>query len=197
MCYKVLCYGDSNTYGYDPRSYLGEQYPETVRWTALLEKAGWQVINQGENGRSIPRHDREITAAVGTICRWKPDIVMIMLGSNDLLQAPSLSAENCAERMEQFLYTLLPQCPPCKFLLIAPPPITLGAWVGDSQIVDTSRCLAKYYEVVARRLSIYFADAGMWNVGLAFDGIHFSEAGHLAFAKEIERTLRDIAVKSN
>jgi lysophospholipase L1-like esterase len=163
----------------------------------LLEKQGWQVINQGENGRSIPQRDWEIAAAVETICRWKPDIVTIMLGSNDLLQAPSLSAEDCAERMEQFLHTLLPKCPPGKFLLIAPPPMTLGAWVGDSQIVDTSRCLAEYYEAAAHRLGICFADSGTWNIGLAFDGVHFSEAGHLAFAKEIDRTLRDIAVKSN
>ena len=33
---RLLCFGDSNTYGYDPRSYLGGRYGETVRWPCLL-----------------------------------------------------------------------------------------------------------------------------------------------------------------
>ena len=35
----MLCFGDSNTYGYDPRSYLGSRYPTEERWTGIL-KAG-------------------------------------------------------------------------------------------------------------------------------------------------------------
>ena len=33
---KILCFGDSNTYGYDPRSYFGGQYPARHRWVDLL-----------------------------------------------------------------------------------------------------------------------------------------------------------------
>ena len=33
---KMLCFGDSNTYGYDPRSYFGGQYPAQHRWVDLL-----------------------------------------------------------------------------------------------------------------------------------------------------------------
>ena len=53
---RVLCFGDSNTYGYDPRSYFGGRYPAISRWVDLLAaKTGWDVINAGENGREIPR----------------------------------------------------------------------------------------------------------------------------------------------
>ena len=55
MSRKIVCFGDSNTYGYDPRSYLGGRYPEFIRWTGLLKAAGWEVWNKGENGLSIPR----------------------------------------------------------------------------------------------------------------------------------------------
>ena len=50
---KILCIGDSNTYGYDPRSYLGDRYPAEVRWTDRLNK--WDVINCGVNGMTVPR----------------------------------------------------------------------------------------------------------------------------------------------
>ena len=52
---KIICFGDSNTWGYDPRSYLGERYPKDVRWTGLLSALpGLEVVNCGVNGRTIP-----------------------------------------------------------------------------------------------------------------------------------------------
>lgn len=192
MSRRVLCYGDSNTYGYDPRSYLGGRYPESIRWTALLKEYGWEVCNQGENGRSIPQCGREIALALQTLCRTEADVLTVMLGSNDLLQIHRPSAAECSGRMERFLSTLLQTdgwSDSRKILLIAPPPMALGAWVFDTETVAASRRLSECYEDVARRLEIDFTDAGGWGIGLTFDGVHFSEAGHLAFAKGLDQTL--------
>lgn len=187
---RLLCYGDSNTYGYDPRSYLGGRYPEAVRWATLLNAESWEVINRGENGRSIPKLDQEIETAIQTIRGAKTDILTIMLGSNDLLQCRGLAAEVCGERMERFLRAILVEVQTdFKILLIAPPPMELGAWVNDQRTVEESRRLTGLYETVAHRLGVAFADAGAWNVGLAYDGVHFSEEGHLAFAKGIGQAL--------
>lgn len=192
MSRRILCYGDSNTYGYDPHSYLGGRYPESIRWTGLLKEYGWEVCNEGENGRSIPRHGGEIDMAIQTLCRIEADVLTIMLGSNDLLQVPHPSAEECAGRMERFLSALLHAdgwSSSRKILLIAPPPMALGAWVSDAETIAASRRLAGCYEDAAQRLDIAFANAGGWGIGLTFDGVHFSEAGHLAFAKGIGQTL--------
>ncbi len=198
MCRRLLCYGDSNTYGYDPRSYLGGRYPRSVRWTALLDAEGWEVINAGENGRSIPRLEQEIKMAVQMICHAEADALVVMLGSNDLLQCPGLAAEVCEERMERFLSALLAEIQPdLKVLLTAPPPMAPGAWVDDPRIVEGSHRLAGCYEGVVRRLGIAFADAGAWEIGLTFDGVHFSEAGHLAFAKGIRAALDELFKQSN
>ena len=32
---NVICFGDSNTYGYDPRSYLGGRYAADSRWVDI------------------------------------------------------------------------------------------------------------------------------------------------------------------
>ena len=37
-------------------------------------------------------------------------------------------------------------------------------------------------EALAERLDIRFADAGKWDIPLAYDGVHFTEQGHKAFA---------------
>lgn len=192
---RILCYGDSNTYGYDPRSYLGGRYPETVRWTALLRSQGREVFNAGQNGRSIPRSDWEIELLTGMLCRREPDIATIMLGTNDLLQNPGISPSDCAERMEQFLRVLFEQAPPCRFLLVAPPPMMLGSWVDDPKLAENSRCLSEHYQKVAQTLGIAFADAGDWNVELTHDGVHFSERGHWAFFSGIHERLLELDEK--
>ena len=42
---RLLCYGDSNTYGCDPRSPRGGRYPIQVPWTGRLTEQGYQVEN--------------------------------------------------------------------------------------------------------------------------------------------------------
>lgn len=193
---RILCYGDSNTYGYDPRSCLGGRYPESVRWTALLEAEGLEIVNGGGNGRSIPRLDWEIESAVRAVRRVSPEVLAVMLGSNDLLQG--LAAEACSERMERFLTALSPSVPAeLSILLVSPPPMEPGDWVPDAALIEESRRLAGRYEALAGKLNISFADAGAWGVDLAFDGVHFSETGHRVFAEGMLAALRALASAEN
>ena len=46
----ILCYGDSNTFGYVPAG-GGERYPEDVRWTGVLQEDlgdAYKVIEEGD-----------------------------------------------------------------------------------------------------------------------------------------------------
>ena len=182
----VLCFGDSNTYGYDPRSFLGERYPTDVRWTGLLARDnGWRVLEAGQNGREIPHTPGELDALGRLPGRCGPlDAAVVMLGSNDLLQG--LDAAGAAVRMERCLLRLLDTLPPEAILLTTPPPMVRGAWVAEDRLVEESARLAEQYEALARRLGVRFADAGKWGVELLFDGVHFSEAGHRTFARNIQ-----------
>ena len=106
----IFCYGDSNTYGYDPQSPLGGRYPPQVRWPdqlALLQPDR-QIVNFGENGREIPRRPWEVQRLEEALKRSSPvDAVVIMLGSNDLLQMSPPQAEVVVERMRALLAWLL------------------------------------------------------------------------------------------
>ena len=190
---RILCIGDSNTYGYDPRSFLGDRYPEEVRWTGLLHKAGWEMINCGQNGREIPARETQFASFAQMLREEQPlGLVTIMLGTNDLLQHPRFLAEDVAARMEAFLSYLSSALPGARFLLIAPPPMRSGEWVADDRLLVESARLGKCYRELAARLGIAFADAGEWNVALCFDGVHFTPEGHKAFAEGISVYLRDI-----
>lgn len=169
---KVVCFGDSNTYGYDPRSWLGGRYPADSRWVDLLaQKTGWEVVNFGENGRCIPL--RLVTLPADA------DLAIVMLGTNDLLQG--CTPEKTTDRMKRFLQSL--PLPPERILLIAPPPMVPGEWVTDSSLIESSHLLSKYYRELAGQLGFRFANAGNWHVTLAYDGVHFTEQDHRAFAQ--------------
>ena len=190
---RILCYGDSNTYGYDPRSYLGERYPKHIRWTGLLGQAGWNVVNEGQNGREIPTREWELQAAVRVVHRASPvDVAVIMLGGNDLLQNPAFTAEDVTVRMETFLHSIIAHIPGVQLLLIVPPPMHPGEWVYEKRLLTESVRLGACYNALAETLGIGFADAGMWNVDTTYDGVHFSEAGHAAFAKGLLRRLSEM-----
>lgn len=45
--------------------------------------------------------------------------------------------------------------------------------------------LAAQYQALAEKIEVRFADAERWNMELAFDGVHFTEAGRKAFADGI------------
>ena len=176
---KVICFGDSNTYGYDPRGYLGGRYEADSRWVDILAaETGWTVYNMGQNGREIPETAPAFPSDI--------DLLIVMLGTNDLLQGRS--PEQAAEELEHFLSGI--SLDRRKILLIAPPPMTRGAWVPGQQLMDTSHTFARLCQALAKQLGIRFADAGKWDILLAYDGVHFTEQGHKAFAAGLLEALQ-------
>ena len=76
---NVICFGDSNTYGYDPRGYFGGGYGADCRWVDILvAETGWDISNMGQSGREIP-----VAAPAFPV---DTDLLIVMLGTNDLLQ---------------------------------------------------------------------------------------------------------------
>ena len=190
----ILCYGDSNTWGYTPGT--GERHAPDVRWTGVLRRLlgeGWEVLEEGMNGRTTvfdnPMSQGRNGSAYLLTCleTHKPlDLVILMLGTNDLLQ--SRSPEQAAERLEQFLSGI--SLDRSKILVIAPPPVKWGAWVPSQQLIDDSRTFARLCQTLTEQLGIRFADAGKWDIPLAYDGVHFTEQGHRAFAAGLLEELK-------
>ena len=58
-----------------------------------------------------------------------------------------------------------------------------GEWITEENLIAEYVKLAEAYQALSQKLGIAFVNAGQWNVCLAFDGVHFTEAGHRAFAE--------------
>lgn len=167
---RIICYGDSNTYGYNPAT--GGKYHTC--WVDLLaQHFSGTIINAGVPGREIPSSEPSLSIA---------DRILIMLGSNDLLDGYS-SAE-CEIRMRHFLSTL----PAEKVVLIVPVPFRRGTWVPSDDLVRESKKLQDVYKRLADEMRISFIPTSSWPISLCFDGVHYTEDGHKIFAEKLIET---------
>lgn len=200
MDITVLCLGDSNTCGYDPRAPFGGRLPPAERWPGILAAStGWQVVEKGQNGRQIPHGPGDRAALRQELAGCPaPQALVVMLGTNDLLCMPAPSAQEVAGRMAAFLGSLLPalNLPAGRLLLVAPPPVQLqGMGAQGRRLWALSGQLGAQYGALARRLGAAFADAGGWQLPLAFDGVHFTPQGHAIFAAQVELALRALLAR--
>ena len=175
----LLCFGDSNTWGFDPRLPLGGRY-ETPWPKLLADLTGHAVLNCGENGRTIPHSFAHVALLHRLVNETRPDKLLIMLGTNDILSLFPGDPAAVGNRMERLLTHLRETFSSLSILLLAPPPV---------EIPVDSDGLAEVYAGIARRLEIDFVDTNQWNIPLAYDGVHFTEEGHTIFARQLRELL--------
>jgi lysophospholipase L1-like esterase len=211
----VLCFGDSNTWGYEPGT--GARYGREVRWSGALSRllgASWHVVEAGLNGRTTvfedPLADRCGRRHLGPVLASAApvDVVVLLLGTNDLkTRLGGVSAYDIAEGAGLLVDLgrasgAGPEGRAPDVLLVAPPPLgSLSGWEGRDDgafagfatgwrgALDTSRAFAEQYARVARVRGVRFLDAGAHVTSSDVDGIHWGPAGHAALAQAVAADL--------
>lgn len=210
----VLCYGDSNTWGFDPDSILApfpRRHPLNVRWTGLLAQSlgpNFRILEEGQNGRTtvhddplnIARNGRDYLPAC--LESHKPiDIVVLMLGTNDLKSLYNLPAGEIANGAGILARMILsstagPDNSAPKLLLIGPPEVgdlshlpDLDAKIPLGQ--SRSRQFPRYYEALASALGCDYLNSQAIVNTSTVDGIHLGASEHAKLAHAIaEKILR-------
>ncbi len=202
----VLCYGDSNTWGYDPVT--RGRYPPQVRWTGVLATrlgAEYRVVEEGLNGRTT-RWDDPIEPGRNGLLFLRPcieshqplDLIIVMLGTNDLKRRFGLSASDIAQSAGALAsmawrFAHAPDGSHAEVLLVAPP--VVSSLTEFDQMFDEarekSRQFSHYYRLAAGWQHLPFFDAGSVVVSSEKDGIHFDAEEHRklgeALADEVRR----------
>ena len=197
---SVVCYGDSNTYGYEPDT--GGRYAPEIRWTTILqEKLGdhYEVIPEGLNGRTTA-YDRPgagwkngITSFVSCLGTHKPvDYLVIMLGTNDVAGGLGLTDEAIAKGMENLVVLAEEKSPELQGyipeIIVTVPAAINCRWADDSpeyaevrRMMKQSRDIEPLYRSIADRHLIRFASGVDAEVNL-HDWTHLTEEGHRQMA---------------
>ena len=183
---RILCFGDSNTYGFDPRCVMGGRYDEKGRWPEVLGAlSGYEVINEGQNARTVPHRERDVALFCDTLKNTSPDLLIIMLGTNELLLG--FAPEDALRRMEGLL-NHVPEG--IRVMLVAPPAIHKGEWVTEDRIIQGISEIAELYRELAERRGLIFFEAG--TLPLSHDGVHLSEEGNRRLGQTLWDYLKNV-----
>lgn len=208
---RIVCFGDSNTWGYDAAT--AGRFPENVRWTSrLAQQLGkeFQVVEEGLPGRTSVMDDplfeglNAYTYIHPCLMSHDPiELVIIMLGTNDTKERFNLTSFNIAQGITR-LSLKAKQTPvnnngkPLKILVIAPPPIGKGYYE-----TEIARSMGKDCDVKSKELSSYLDDL-LSNHGIDFldlkglvemnkiDYMHLDEVGHKQLSEIIFHKIQSI-----
>jgi len=79
-----------------------------------------------------------------------------------------------------------------QLLLISPAEVKLRGYQEEEKFNLISRDLGRYYRALSEKYDIHFADAAEWGIDIAYDGVHFSEEGHIKFAQKMGQVLNEV-----
>ena len=209
---KILCYGDSNTWGYISGS-DHQRYGNEERSTKLLAQLlgdRFEVIEEGLNSRTLISNDMRpgkegkngYDYLIPCLDTHDPvDLVILMLGTNELKSVYQKTAEEIGKILEEhFVKTILNRKSQTKdsypkLLLVVPPIVnehteyckTNNKYLGATQ---KSKELNEIYKRIADKYHCYF----LGNDGLipGIDGVHLTKESHLKLSRLLELKIREI-----
>jgi lysophospholipase L1-like esterase len=205
---SILAFGDSLTWGYDP-VFLGRHAYED-RWTSVLQKGlghGVRVMPEGLNGRTTAYDDHladcdrnGVRLLPSLLETHKPlDLVIIMLGTNDIKRGVNGTAIGAVKGMERLVKLVRShqwgfdfETP--EILVVAPPPICETANAPFAAMfrakLDESAMLASLYRDMADEQGCGFFDAGSVAGTTPLDGIHLDADNTRALGRGLEPAVR-------
>lgn len=204
----IVCFGDSNTWGYNPISEERHDYED--RWTTVLQRelgTDFLVIPEGLNGRTtvwddpIELHKSGAKYLPPCLESHKPvDLVIIMLGTNDLKQRFSLPPCDIAGGAGVLIDIVTksdfgPDGNPPKVLVLVPPEVRRLTDFAEmfSGSREKSLGFPKAFKDMAEERGVPCFEIGS-NVRFSdADGIHFEAdqlgtLGHI-IAEKVEEIL--------
>ncbi len=201
----IICFGDSNTYGYcaDPADAAdgGVRFNEDERWTRLLQRLlgdEYLVIEEGLNGRTTVFDDPYYEGRSGLdyiapclLSHGPVDLLIIMLGTNDTKERFNANAACISLGLQRLIMKAKATdawggAEP-NILVIAPPHIREGfedPYHGKG-CVEISGELAGYYEVVCKNNRCAFLDADKIAQFNQKDYMHLTKKGHSDLAAKL------------
>lgn len=206
---KILCYGDSNTWGRDPKE-KGSRYPATVRWTGLLQKKlgdKYEIVEEGLSGRTTVLDQDEREGKNGKTY-LKPclethnplDIVILFLGTNDLKEQFHQSPQDIVSNIEvlvhmikEFAWSKERKSP--RIILVSPPfvdesvPGTQKDYKGAE---EKSKQLGSLYQKVAEQNGCEVIDSAKIVAPSKSDGYHLDPEAHAKISDVLESKIQEM-----
>ena len=211
----IVCFGDSNTHGYDAKT--GGRFDETERWCCLLQKnlgEGYLIIEEGLSGRTTCFEDPIHEGLCGLdyiypcLMSHEPvDLLIIMLGTNDTKERFGSSAACIALGLKRLIAKAIAVTDSWRggepnILVVTPQNIDkkyIGSDVGTtmgSGCAEKSEGLANEFEKIAELMGCHYLDANQAVLAETnqVDFMHLTKEGHKQLAEALAEKVKEIFV---
>lgn len=202
---RILCFGDSNTWGHNPAdgSKLKGCWPDVLE--ELLPEC--DIVRDGVCGRSTEFDVPDIPNANGMeVFRKKYlngrnefDMIIIMLGTNDLLKYFNCGAAETARALKGFVteFKSFFSDADTEILLVSPVHIRRSVLkhpifkelYGENAVRESER-FAQYISQTAKETGAYFLDAAEYASASDMDGVHMDAEDHEKLAKAVASEIK-------
>ena len=189
---NILCFGDSNTWGYDPSTQT--RFSKDIRWTGVLQQllgSNYNIIEEGLNGRTTNVNEKQ-DHGLGYFRPFRSamdllsvlietnsplDLIVVMLGTNDLKTNFNQSSEMIAKNMRLVCESIINNdyFQSKSIILVSPThineesPNLLDSFIGTTQ---ASQSFSNSYRKISDDLNLYFVDASESVKTNKIDGLH-------------------------
>ncbi len=207
MVKSILCFGDSNTWGYNPVT--NDRFDAETRWPRVLSQTlgpDYEVIEEGLGGRTtvwddpLEGYKNGRDYLIPCLESHRPlDLVIILLGTNDLKKRFSLSAYDIAQGVGVLVRVVQgSQSGPAGMgppvLLLVPPPTTALTEYAEmfEDAGRKSQKFSEHYGKVAEELGCAYLDTSVVIVSSPLDGIHFEGGEHRKLGKAVAAKVKEL-----
>ena len=209
----IVCFGDSNTHGYDAKT--GGRFDETERWCCLLQKnlgEGYLIIEEGLSGRTTCFEDPIHEGLCGLdyiypcLMSHEPvDLLIIMLGTNDTKERFGSSAACIALGLKRLIAKAIAVTDSWRggepnILVVTPQNIDkkyidsdVGTTMGNG-CAEKSEGLAEEFEKIAELMGCHYLDANQAVLAETnqVDFMHLTKEGHRQLAEALTEKVKEI-----
>jgi lysophospholipase L1-like esterase len=208
---RILCYGDSNTWGCVPGKDHRLRYSSQERWTGVLQQLlgnEYEIIEEGLNGRTTclddPKPGREdkngLTYLIPCLKSQSPlEIVILSLGTNDMKERFRQSPQDIGNNIKTVINVIkdlnnyeagdIPQ-----IILLSPPlveetnPLAADNYIGATM---KSRQLGEIFQRIATEFKLNYLDISHLVSPSAIDGLHLEKESHHKIAEAIKNIIEN------
>ncbi len=206
---RILCIGDSNTWGYNPENRMRHER----RWTKILAEMmpEEEIIEEGLCGRTLVsmEHGKRERCGIDSLkmilATHKPvDMVIVMLGSNDLKRNFQCGANYIAGAVCEYIKIINNPYNWEKFyvpkLLVISPVLLREEIVEkegvygefDENSLIQSKHLAEAIESACNAYSVEFMDAAQYAEASLIDCLHMDAENHQKLALGIYEKIKSM-----
>ncbi len=196
---KILCYGDSNTFGFNPQT--GGRYDNNTRWSGILSKnlvPKYQIIEEGMNNRTgFFKNPEGLKQSGGEYLsiylqnHKDIDICLLSLGTNDAQIFYPLDKTSTEKGLQNLTSEIIKTNFKTKVVIIPPVKITKDllhsgfAVIFDLKSIDKIQDTFSVYEQFAKDNNYLYFDFNNFVRPSKFDGIHYTEDAHKIIATHL------------